>query len=97
MGQADGLAAILVAGHLGHDLGGDVAGGGKAVGSLDEGTGDDGAVLQHILQIHQIAVVHMLGIIIRVVEVDDALLVSLHDLTGQQQAVGDVTLTSPAM
>ena len=90
MGQADGLAAILVAGHLGHDLGGDVAGGGEAVGPLDEGTGDDGAVLQHILQIHQVAVVHMLGIIIRVVEVDDALLVSLHDLTGQQQAVGDV-------
>ena len=39
------------------------------------GAGNDGAVLQHVLQIHQIAVVHMLGIIVRVMEMDDAGLV----------------------
>ena len=84
MGQADGLAAVLVGGHLGHDLGGDVAGGGEAVGLLDQGAGDNGAVLQHVLQVHQVAVVHMLGEIIGVVEMDDALLMGLHDILGQQ-------------
>ena len=72
MRQGDGLAAVLVGGHLRDDLGGDVAGGGEGVGLLDQGAGDDGAVLQHVLQIHQIAVVHMLGIIVRVMEMDDA-------------------------
>ena len=91
MGQADGLAAILVAGHLCHDLGGNVAGGGKAVGLLDEGAGDDGTVLQHILQIHQVTVVHMLRIIIAVVEVDDAFPVGIYDVLGQQDALGKVT------
>ncbi len=80
MGQGDRLAAVLVGGHLRDDLGGDIAGGGEAVGPLDEGTGDDGAVLQHILQIHQIAVVHVLGVVISVMEVDDALPVGLHDV-----------------
>ena len=91
VGETDGLAAVLVAGHLGHDLGGDIAGGGKAVGPLDEGAGDDGAVLQHVLQVHQVAVVHVLGIIIAVVEVDDALPVGLYDLLGQEDAFTEVT------
>ena len=60
------------------------------MGLFDHGAGDDGAVLQHVLQVHQVAVVHVLGEIVGVVEVDDALLVGLHDLPGQQQAVGDV-------
>ena len=90
MSQRDGRSAVLVAGYLCHDLGGDVAGGGEAVGLLDQRSGDDGAVLQHILQIDQVAVVHMLGVIIRVMEVDDALIVGLHDVLGQQNAVGDV-------
>ena len=91
MGQGDRLAAVLVRGHLRHDLGGDIAGSGEAVGPLDEGTGDDGAVLQHILQVHQIAVVHVLGVIISVMEVDDALPVGFHDLLRQQDALRDVT------
>ena len=90
VGQRDRLAAVLVAGHLGHDLGGDVAGGGEAVGLFDERTGDDSAVLQHVLQIHQVAVVHVLGVIVGVVEVDDALVVGVHNVLGQQDAVGDV-------
>ncbi len=36
------------------------------MGLLDRGAGDDGAVLQHVLKIHQITVVHMPGIIVRV-------------------------------
>ena len=90
MCQGDGLAAVLVGSHLCHDLGGDVAGGGEAVGPFDQGAGDDGAVLQHILQIHQIAVVHMLGIIVAVVEVDDTLAVRLHNILRQQDALAEV-------
>ena len=90
VGQGDGLPAILVGGHLGDDLGRDVAGGGEAVGPLDEGPGDDGAVLQHVLQVHEVAVVHVLGEVVRVVEVEDALPVGLHDVQGQQNALRDV-------
>ena len=90
VGQGDGLAAVLVTGHLSDDLGGDVAGGGEAVGTLDQRTGDDGAVLQHVLQIHQVAVVHVLGKVVGVVEVDDALPVCLHDVGGQQDALAQV-------
>ena len=73
MGQADALAAVLVGGHLCNDLGGNVAGGGKAVGLFNIGAGDDGAVLQHILQVDQIAVVHVLRKVVGIVEVDQAL------------------------
>ena len=90
VGQADALAAVLVGGHLRDDLGGDVAGSGKAVGLFDEGARDDGAVLQHILQVDQVAVVHVLGKVVRVVEVDQSLPVGLDDVGGQQQAGGQV-------
>ncbi len=90
VGQGDGLAAVLVGGHLGHDLGGDVAGGGEAVGPFNQGPGDDGAVLEHVLQVYQIAVVHVLGKVVGVMEVDDALLVGFHDVLGQQQPLAEV-------
>ena len=90
MGQGNGLAAVLVGSHLGNDLRGDVAGGGKAVGLFDHGAGNDGAVLQHVLQVHQIAVVHVLGEVVGIVEVDDARLVGFHNVLGQQNAAGDV-------
>ena len=90
MRQGNGLAAILVRGYLRNDLCGNVAGSGKAVRPLDKGTGNDGAILQHILQIDQITVMHMLGKIVAVVEVDDPLPVSFHDLSGQQQALTEI-------
>ena len=90
VGQADGLTAILVGCHLGDDLRGDIAGGGEGMGLLDHGAGDDGAVLQHIVQIHQVAVVHMLGKVVGVMEMDNALIVRIHDLLGQQNAVGNI-------
>ena len=90
VGQADGLAAVLVGGHLRDDLGGNVTGGGEGMGLLDKGAGNNRAVLEHILQIDEVAVVHMLGIVIGVVEVDDARLVGGHNLLGQQDALGDV-------
>ena len=93
--QRNGLAAILVGGDLRDDLRGDVAGRGEAVRLFDERAGDDRAVLQHILEIDQIAVVHVLGEVIRVVEVDDALVMRLDDVLRQQHAgrqiLGDLT------
>ena len=47
---------------------------------FDERAGDDRAVLQHVLEIDEVAVVHMLGIVIRIVEVDDTGLMRLDDV-----------------
>ncbi len=82
--QADALAAVLAGRDLCDDLGGDIAGGGEGMRLLDEGAGDDGAVLQHVIKVDQIAVVHVLGIVVGIVEVDDALLMRLDDLLRQQ-------------
>ena len=90
MGQADALAAVLVGGYLCNDLGGNVAGSGEAVRLLNIGAGDDSAVLQHIFQIHQIAVVHVLGEVVGIVEVDQTLLMCLYDLRVQQQTGGQI-------
>ena len=84
MGQADALAAVLAGRDLCDDLGCDIAGGGEGMRLLDEGAGDDGAVLQHVIKVDQIAVVHVLGIVVGIVEVDDALLMRLDDLRRQQ-------------
>jgi len=90
MGKADALAAVLAGSHLGNDLRGNIAGGGEAVGLLNQGTADDGAVLQHILQVHQIAVMHVLSKIVRVMEMDDALLMGLNDIRRKQNPAGDI-------
>ena len=90
MRQGEGLSAILVAGHLRHDLGGDVAGGEEAVGLLDHGLGNDGAVLQHVLQVDEVTVVLLLGEVVGIVEMNDALLVGLHDVLRQQQTLGEI-------
>ena len=88
--ERDGLAAVLAGGNLGDDLRGDVAGGGEAVRALDERAGDHGAVLQHVLEVDEVAVVHVLREVVRVVEVDDALVVGLHDVGGEQLAHREV-------
>ena len=54
------------------------------------GAGDDGAVLQHVFQVDQVAVVHVLGKVVRIVEMDQALLMGFDDLRVQQQAGGQV-------
>ena len=60
------------------------------MGLFDQRAGDDGAVLQHVLQIDQIAVVHMLGEIVCIMEMDDAGFVRLDDVLRQQNTAGDV-------
>ena len=52
--------------------------------------GNDRTVLEHILQIHQIAVVHMLCEIVGVMEVNNAFLVRLDNIFGQQNAFRQV-------
>ena len=77
------LSAVLVACHLRDDLSRDVAGCGKAVGLFNFGFADDGAVLQHILEVYEVAVVHVLCEVVGIVEVDQSLLVSLYDVGRQ--------------
>ena len=60
--------------------------------ALDQRAGDYRAVLQHVLKIYQIAVVHMLGEVIGVVEVDYALVMRLDNFARQQYAVGYIAL-----
>ena len=90
MRQRDGLAAVLAASHLGNDLRGDVAGSGEAMRTLDERAGNNRAVLQHVVEVDQIAVMHVLSEIVGIMEVDDALFVSLDDVLRQQHAHGEV-------
>ncbi len=90
MGQRNRLAAVLGGSNLSDDLRRDVAGGREAVRLLDQRARDNGAVLEHVLQVHQVAVVHVLSKVIRIVEVDQALIMGVHDLLGQQHALGQV-------
>ena len=57
---------------------------------LDQRARNNSAVLEHVLQVHQIAVVHVLGKVIRIVEMDQALIMGIHDLLGQQHTLSQV-------
>jgi hypothetical protein len=48
------------------------------------------AVLKHIFKVYKVAVVHMLGKIVGVVEMDNALLVGLNNILRQQDALCNV-------
>ena len=90
MREGERLSAVLVAGYLRDDLRRDVAGSEEAVRLLDQSLADDGSVLQHILKVDEVAVVLALRIIVGVVEMDDALLVSLDDLLREQYAARQI-------
>ena len=90
VGQADALAAVLVGCHLRNDLGGNVAGRGERMRFFDEGTRNNRAVLQHVVQVDQVAVVHMLGVIVSIMEMNDAILMCLYNLGRQQHTHGQV-------
>ena len=90
VGQADALAAVLAGRDLRDDLGGNVAGGGEGMRLFDQRAADDGAVLQHVVEVDEVAVVHVLSVVVSIMEVDDALLVRLDDLRGQQHTHGQV-------
>ena len=58
----------------------------KLCGPLDKRAGNDGAVLQHVFQVHEVAIVHVLREVVGIVEVDNAFVVGSHDFGRQQQA-----------
>ena len=60
------------------------------MGLFDQRVADDGAVLEHILEVDEVAVVHMLGKIIGIVKMDQALLVSLHNVGREQHSARQV-------
>ena len=90
MAHVHALAAVLVGGHVGNDLGHDVAGHLETLGGLDELAVHHGAVVQHIPDIDETAVEDGLHEIIRVVKVQHALVMGLGDLLRQQDAPGQV-------
>ena len=58
---------------------------------FDHRSADDSSVLQHILKVHQIAVVHMLCIVIGIMEMNDPLFVSLYNILREEHPLGQVT------
>ena len=54
------------------------------MGLFDKSVADNGSVLEHILEVYEVAVVHVLSKIVGIVEVDYALLVSLYDVGSEQ-------------
>ena len=90
MAHLHGLAAVLVGGDTGDDLGDDGAGHLEALGRLDELAVDHGSVVQHVPDVHQAAVEDVLDKVVGVVEVEHAVVVGLGDLLRQQQTTGQV-------
>ena len=90
MGKRYALPAVLVGGNLRDYLRCNVARGRKAVRPLYKGAGYNGAVLQHVLKVHKVAVMHMLGKIVRIVEMDNAFVVRFNYFLWQQYAVGNI-------
>ena len=60
------------------------------MGTVNRRTGDDRTVLEHVLKVHKIAVVHALGIIVHVVEMDYAIFMGLDDLLRKEDSPCDV-------
>ena len=59
--------------------------------TLDKSACDNRTVLKHILEIYQIAVMHMLCEIVGIVEMDYALVVCINDFLGKKDSVCDIT------
>ena len=88
--QVHRLAAVLVGGHAGDDLGGDGAGHLEGLGAFDELAVHHGAVFQHVPDVDQAAVEDGLDEVVGVVEVDGSLVVGLGDVLGQKNTPGQV-------
>ena len=52
---------------------------------------DHCAVLKHILQIHKVAVMHMLRIVVSIMEVNDPFLIGIDNLLREQKTCRDIT------
>ena len=85
-----GLSAVLVAGHRRDDLGGDGAGHLEALGGLYHLSVDGCPIVQHVLDIDQAAVEDGLDEIVRVMEMEHAVIVGQGDVLRQEHAPGHV-------
>ena len=92
MRQGNGLAAVLARRYLRDDLRCDVASGGEAVRLFNECSSNDRSVLEHILQIHQVAVMNGLGRIIRIVKMNTSLVMCRRDFGGQDKSACQVAI-----
>lgn len=54
--------------------------------SINTGSADYGTILEHIFQVHQTAVVHMLRIVIAVMKLDQPFFMRLHDIRRKQKS-----------
>ena len=77
MCKGDGLPAVLAGGDLRDNLGRNIAGGGERMGPINLRPADNSSVLEHILKVHEVTVVHVLGKVIRIVEVDNSCVMRL--------------------
>ena len=83
MCQGKRLAAVLVTGNLRYDLSCNITRRIERMRFFDQRIADDRTVLEHIFQIHQITIVFLLRIIIRIMKMYDPFLMGIHDLFRQ--------------
>ena len=88
--KADTLTAVLAGCNLCNNLSGNVASSREAMGTLNQSAGNHCAILQHVIEVEQVAVVHMLGIVISIMEMNDTRVVSLDDIFRQKHTHGKV-------
>ena len=86
VGQGNTLTTVLRTCNLCDDLCGDVTCGRKTVRLFDHGFADNSSVLQHILQIDQTAIVHVLCEIVCIMEMNNTFPMSICNIMGQQKA-----------
>ena len=90
MRKRETLPTILVRCHLGDYLRCNIASGMESVRFLYHGACDYCTILEHVLQIHQVAVVHFLDEIIRIMEVDYSVFMSLPHFFRKEHSLCDV-------
>ena len=91
MCKGNGLSAILRTCHLSNDLSCDIASRRKRVWLFDHDVADNCAILQHIFQIDQIAIMKgILAEVVNIMEVDNAIIVSLDNIRRKQHSLADI-------
>ena len=88
--QGDGLTAVLAGCYLSNDLSCNVACRREAVWTLNQSTGDNSAVLQHVIKVDEVTVVHVLCKVIGIVEVDETLVVSSNNILWKKLTLNEV-------
>ena len=90
MSQGDGLTTVLARCYLSNDLSCNVACRREAVWTLNQSTGDNSAVLQHVIKVDEVTVVHVLCKVIGIVEVDETLVVSSNNVLWKELTLNEV-------